>query len=147
MVVVSGQGATIRFGVADQNTEDENNGPHEEGGLELEANLGDVFILPAGVAHKTYNPKPDAPGLKFMAPENVSDASSSRKYFGDQEVTGEFMMMGAYPEGGVWDFLVGGEHKGRFEEVWGVEKPAKDPVLGIGSEGICELWNIKDIVT
>ncbi|KAF2107015.1 hypothetical protein BDV96DRAFT_589984 [Lophiotrema nucula] len=138
MVVISGEGATIRFGVADENADPL--AEPEAPGLLLEAQLGDVFILPAGVAHKTHDPRPDAESLKFMAPKDVKNGRSAREYFEAQEVKGEFMMMGAYPEGNEWDFMVGGEHEGRFEEVWNVEKPGSDPVLGASEEGICGLW-------
>ncbi|KAK3214199.1 hypothetical protein GRF29_28g2361656 [Pseudopithomyces chartarum] len=65
MVVIAGEGATIRFGVADKggsessssHPTDGGNGDdtdaHEPGGITLTAHKGDVFIVPAGVAHKT----------------------------------------------------------------------------------------------
>jgi len=58
MVVISGEGATIRFGVADAPDWKQGalgigeRGAGEEGGLEIRAALGDVFIVPAGVSHK-----------------------------------------------------------------------------------------------
>ncbi|KAH7128650.1 hypothetical protein B0J11DRAFT_525442 [Dendryphion nanum] len=145
MVVISGSGATIRFGVADTLSDGEahtHGDGHEDGGVELKAQLGDVFILPAGVAHKTFDPRPEVDEMKFyhLEEEVIGDEGRAKKYFEEVELKGEFMMMGAYPEGDRWDFMMGGEHEGRFPEVWGLRKPGKDPVLGISGEGICGLW-------
>lgn len=69
MAVLSGS-ATIRFGVADTtddmaaNTRGEG---YESGGVELQANAGDVFVLPAGTAHKTYATRPGAE-FKLLTP-------------------------------------------------------------------------------
>lgn len=145
MAVISGEGATIRFGVADTSNDEQENtyGPaHEDGGIELSASAGDVFILPAGVAHKTYRPKPDAPNLDFKVLPNAHEAEpeEARKFFEGIKVKGDFMMMGAYPRGNKWDFAVGGDHEGRYEQVWNTPKPALDPVLGDSLEGIVGLW-------
>jgi uncharacterized protein YjlB len=32
----------------------------EDGGVVLQAEAGDVFVIPAGVAHKTHDTRPDA---------------------------------------------------------------------------------------
>ncbi|KAI5478366.1 hypothetical protein MNV49_005217 [Pseudohyphozyma bogoriensis] len=62
--------ATIRFGVSDDES--------PEGALEITAGEGDVFVVPAGVAHKTFGPE------------------------------GGFTMVGGYPEGSPpWDFCTG----------------------------------------
>ncbi|CAI6094820.1 unnamed protein product [Clonostachys chloroleuca] len=53
--------ATIRFGVADTTEDmDENTfgTGFENGGVELHFQAGDIMIIPAGVAHKTYATKP-----------------------------------------------------------------------------------------
>ncbi|KAH7355707.1 hypothetical protein BKA66DRAFT_429820 [Pyrenochaeta sp. MPI-SDFR-AT-0127] len=157
MVVISGQGATIRFGVADCKDWDHGkfdigdraNG--EEGGLELQASLGDVFIIPAGIAHKTFAPRPSTSALAFHQPQDIKEGRAReitedkekkrREFFSKVPVEGDFMMMGAYPYGGVWDFAVGGEHKGHEEDVWKVEKPERDPVLGVTDEGLRGLWS------
>jgi mannose-6-phosphate isomerase-like protein (cupin superfamily) len=77
MVVLTGS-ARIRFGVADVHSSgnDDASSPEnstdtvsEEGGVEVEANAGDVFILPAGTAHKTFNTLPEA-SLKLLTPGN-----------------------------------------------------------------------------
>ncbi|KAF2733015.1 hypothetical protein EJ04DRAFT_513552 [Polyplosphaeria fusca] len=143
MAVISGEGATIRFGVADASSDADG---HENGGVEVQASLGDVFVLPAGVAHKTFRPRPDSIGLDFMAPEDengklVASPTEARAYFEQVKMTGAFMMMGAYPKGYEWDFMVGGEHKGRFPEVWNVSVPEADPVLGVDPEGLRGLWS------
>ncbi|KAE9986763.1 hypothetical protein EG328_004781 [Venturia inaequalis] len=59
MAVLSGT-ATIRFGAADplEDMAKSTEGANEEGGIEVEAREGDVFVIPAGVAHKTFNPSP-----------------------------------------------------------------------------------------
>lgn len=145
MAVISGTGATLRFGVADTSSEVEahtHGDGHEEGGIEVQAQLGDVFILPAGVAHKTYDPRPEVEEMKFyhLEEKDIGDEERSKKYFEAVDIKGEFMMMGAYPVGDRWDFMVGGEHEGRFDEVWNLRTPERDPVLGKSEEGICGLW-------
>ncbi|OAL04677.1 hypothetical protein IQ06DRAFT_290717 [Phaeosphaeriaceae sp. SRC1lsM3a] len=162
MVVVSGGSATIRFGVAD--APDWAAGKYgigeraggEDGGVEIEAGLGDVFIIPAGVSHKTFRTDPPTEELAFHQPEDIKQGHAAqsldeesemrhRSFFEKVPVQGEFMMMGAYPRGGVWDFAVGGEHEGKEREVWDVRMPERDPVLGEGEEGIRGMW--KDIQT
>lgn len=155
MTVISGHSATIRFGVADAPSWSDGQLPPgargegaEQGGLEIQAAIGDVFIIPAGVAHKTFAPVPESTSLVFYEPEDitrgrageVSDEirAESRRCFGDVQIKGEFMMMGAYPYGGVWDFKVGGDME--KEEVWRVPVPQKDPVLGDSEEGLVGLW-------
>ncbi|OAL45945.1 hypothetical protein IQ07DRAFT_575785 [Pyrenochaeta sp. DS3sAY3a] len=164
MAVISGSGATIRFGVADDAAWEHGKFEHGEraqgevGGIDIEARLGDVFIIPAGVAHKTFSPVPRSSDLTFHQPPDIAagqassatsaeDAARHRAFFAKVPVKGEFMMMGAYPVGGVWDFAVGGEHRGREGEVWGVRGPRADPVLGGSGEGVCGLWGEKtDVV-
>lgn len=158
MVVIAGEGATIRFGVADKggsessssHPTDGGNGDdtdaHEPGGITLTAHKGDVFIVPAGVAHKTYDPRPGpAPEFAFFQckDENgsvIREEGRARDFFAGVQTGREFMMMGAYPDGDEWDFKVGGEHEGREGEVWGVEVPGRDPVLGDDGEGLVGLW-------
>lgn len=157
MVVVSGGSATIRFGVADAADWEAGKygigerGSGEEGGVEIQAGLGDVFIIPAGVSHKTFSPSPEVRELNFHQPEDIKQGQAAqrldeeserarREFFGAVKMEGHFMMMGAYPAGGVWDFAVGGEHEGREGDVWNVGMPERDPVLGIGEEGISGLW-------
>ena len=133
MVVVAGSGASIRFGAADSE-------PHA--GILLDARLGDVFILPAGLAHKTFAPRPppSTDDLAFHVAPDPRDEAASRAFFEAVHVGDEFMMLGAYPRGGEWDFAVGGEHAGRFEQVWHVQVPKTDPVFGHDAEGLRRLW-------
>ncbi|USP76419.1 uncharacterized protein yc1106_03693 [Curvularia clavata] len=155
MTVISGHSATIRFGVADAPSWNQGQLPPgaraegaEEGGLEIHAAIGDVFIIPAGVAHKTFAPVPQSTSLAFHQPEDIKEGRASevseeveaerRKFFETVPVKGEFMMMGAYPYGGVWDFKVGGERD--RDEVWSVKVPDRDPVLGDSEEGLVGLW-------
>ena len=156
MAVISGGNAKIRFGVADSNEDreqdlglgtagrDMNDEGREEGGVLLDAAVGDVFILPAGVAHKTHDPLPKTDGIEFHQPSDGNDEEGSKKFFESIPIVGEFMMMGAYPRGADWDFAVGGEHEGRFHDVWNVEVPERDPVLGTSAEGLTTLWAEED---
>ncbi|KAI1631776.1 hypothetical protein F4809DRAFT_630783 [Biscogniauxia mediterranea] len=143
MVVLSGS-ATIRFGVADTDDDLEQStygAAREDGGVEIRAAPGDVFVIPAGVAHKTHDAAPRAP-FAILTPGDghAIDARDPRRFLADVELTG-FTMMGAYPAGGGdWDFAKGGEDVGHFDRVWAVGKPAKDPILGEAEEGLGGLW-------
>ncbi|KAM0722475.1 hypothetical protein Q7P37_001916 [Cladosporium fusiforme] len=137
MVVLTGT-ARIRFGVADVESKegDGKTTGKEDGGVEIDASAGDVFILPAGTAHKTFDTLPEAP-LKLLTPGNghAVDAEGLRGV----ELDG-FTMMGAYPEGYEWDYALGGDSEGRYQRVWEVPKPGLDPVVGDGEGGLCQLW-------
>ncbi|KAI1626163.1 hypothetical protein EDD37DRAFT_333169 [Exophiala viscosa] len=144
MAVLTGS-AKIRFGVADTSSDlDESTygSGKEDGGVVVDANAGDVFILPAGTAHKTFNTSPSAE-FKLLTPgdgHNVA-ADDVRDALANVELTG-FTMIGAYPrDGGSWDFAKGGENAGDYEKVWSVAKPDHDPVLGIAEEGLCGQWH------
>ena len=140
MVVLSGS-ATIRFGVADVVGDDSEVWDKEQGGVEVKAEVGDVFVIPSGVAHKTYSPSEDFP-LKLLTPGNGHgiDAEDERSAVASVELSG-FTMMGAYPkDGGQWDFLEGGDHDGEYEKVWSVPLPNCDPVLGTSKDGLCGRW-------
>ncbi|PPJ50883.1 hypothetical protein CBER1_07081 [Cercospora berteroae] len=145
MAVLSGT-ATIRFGVADTSSDLEAN-THgeawEKGGIEIQAKAGDVFVLPAGLAHKTFDTKPEAefglltPGRDENWIAKVEDPSEVLKGI---KLEG-FTMLGAYPVGSAWDFAVGQEDDGKhFRDVWKVPKPERDPVLGTSGEGLVGLW-------
>ena len=120
MAVLSGS-ATIRFGVAD--TADDmaantHGDAREPGGIELQANKGDVFILPAGTAHKTFDTLPKAE-FALLTPGDAHRIGDSpgvvRQALERTELDG-FTMIGAYPmEGGEWDFAKGGESEGQYE--------------------------------
>jgi len=144
MAVLSGS-ATIRFGVADlldSDDEDIERASKEPGGVEVHAEAGDVFVIPAGVAHKTYDTVPRA-DFALLTPGNGRgiDAEDKRKALEEIHFDG-FTMIGAYPnEGGQWDFAVGeqvaDEHPPKS---WQLPNPSRDPVLGIAKEGICGVW-------
>jgi uncharacterized protein YjlB len=143
MVVLTGH-ARIRFGVADtaDNLEDNTHGAAmEDGGVELDARAGDVFIIPAGVAHKTYNTQPEAEfALLTPGKGHAIDADDKCRALAEMELSG-FTMMGAYPTGATdWDHPVGGEHVGRYEEIWSTSKPVKDPLLAESNSGLVGLW-------
>lgn len=144
MAVLSGS-AKIRFGVADLDPDLDQNthGPaREAGGVDVLAKAGDVFVLPAGTAHKTFDAEPKS-DIALLTPgdgrgvhsEDVNGALAGVRLSG-------FTMMGAYPAGGgAWDFAVGGDRsKDDYEEVWAVPKPSRDPVLGKAEEGLCGQW-------
>ncbi|KAL9599046.1 MAG: hypothetical protein Q9219_004080 [cf. Caloplaca sp. 3 TL-2023] len=153
MTVLSGS-ATIRFGVADiqasarSDTHDDDEPPEsmEAGGVDLEANPGDVFLVPAGVAHKTFDPRPSSSTFALLTPGKGHGvaATDAREALANIELSG-FTMLGAYPCDSAWDFSEGGEHVGEFEKVWSVPKPRLDPVMGSGKEGLCGLWSLIDL--
>ena len=138
MAVLSGT-ARIRFGVADTSPDMDANtdGPaHEAGGVELDAEAGDVFVIPAGVAHKTHHTRPAA-DLALLSPGRGHgiEAEDPKAALGEVQLDG-FTMMGAYC-GGDWDFLAAG---GEFETVWAVPKPRLDPVWGSSPVGLRKTW-------
>ncbi|KAK2768573.1 hypothetical protein FQN54_000429 [Arachnomyces sp. PD_36] len=138
MAVLSGT-ATIRFGVADTSddlTLNTYGSAWEKGGVEVEAEAGDVFIIPAGVAHKTYNTKPEDV-FKLLTPGKARgiEADDAKKALADIKLSG-YTMMGAY-NGGEWDFVKSG---GDYEKVWSVPKPELDPVFGKSEEGLSTKW-------
>lgn len=145
MAVLSGS-ATIRFGVADTSNDFEENthgAGKESGGVEVQANAGDVFIIPAGVAHKTFDTKPEAK-FALLTPGDghfvAAEGSDVRDVLAGIELDG-FTMIGAYPKnGGKWDFAKGGENSGDYDAVWAVAKPENDPVLGKAADGIAGQW-------
>lgn len=146
MVILTGT-ATIRFGVGDT-VEDMHENTYgsgrEEGGIELEAKAGDVFIIPVGVAHKTFNALP-ATEFALLTPGDGHGLPPNAKETLDAiELTG-FTMLGAYPEDGKkWDFAVGGEGAAAYADVWAVGPPKSDPILGKSEEGLCGLWKDAD---
>ena len=142
MAVLTGE-ATIRFGVADTSDDldaSTNGSAYEDGGVMLEAKAGDVFLIPAGVSHKTHRTTPAAE-FKLMTPGDGHHiaADDPRKALSEIELSG-FMMLGAYPKGSAWDSCSGGEHTDQMQSVWEVPKPQLDPVLGDSQEGIRGLW-------
>ncbi|CAJ2506481.1 Uu.00g006110.m01.CDS01 [Anthostomella pinea] len=142
MTVLSGT-ATIRFGAADADDDmqtNTNGAGHEGGGVEIHAEPGDVFVIPAGVSHKTFDAKPVAEsGFLIPGDGHRTAGGNVEETLKDVKLNG-FTMIGAYQHGGEWDFSVGGEHAGRYETVWSVPKPARDPVLGEEREGLSGLW-------
>ncbi|KAI6776509.1 hypothetical protein HG530_000454 [Fusarium avenaceum] len=134
MAVLSGT-ATIRFGVGDTSEDLQDNtygSAWEDGGVVLEAEAGDVFVIPAGVAHKTHKAKPAAE-FKLMSPGvgHGIESDDPRKALSELELSG-YCMMGAY-NGGDWDFVKSG---GDYEKSWRVPKPKFDPVFGASGEGL-----------
>lgn len=147
MAVLSGS-ATIRFGAADTDPDLEastHGTAREEGGIELQAHAGDVFILPAGLAHKTYDTTP-ANEFALLTPGKGRgiEAENPLEALDKIELNG-FTMLGAYPSGGRWDYATGGEDAGQYERVWGVPKPEMDPVLGSDESGLRGLWRDVDM--
>lgn len=144
MAVLSGT-ATIRFGVADTNPDLEastHSSPHEAGGIDIEAKAGDVFLIPAGVSHKTYDTRPKA-SFKLLIPGDGHHilGDDTREVLAGVKLSG-FTMIGAYPNGQVWDSCAGGGHAAQEdrERIWSVPKPKHDPVLGDSEFGMSHLW-------
>lgn len=142
MAVLSGH-ATIRFGVADLSDDLDANttgSSWEDGGIELQAQTGDVFVIPAGVAHKTYNASPTA-SFETLTPGGGKSiaAADVRSTIDNTQLSG-FTMLGAYPFGSSWDFKTGDSDHESWEKIWSVEKPRLDPILGETSGGLCTLW-------
>jgi len=75
------------------------------------------FVILAGVAHKTFNTHP-ADEFKLLTPSNGHQigALDERGTLGELELSG-FTMLGADPEGGIWDFARGGQNGGTHEAV------------------------------
>lgn len=136
--------ARIRFGVADtvEDLEDSTYGSGKEpGGVEIDAKAGDVFVIPAGVAHKTFDTKPEAE-FTLLTPGHGHDIEAEDKHgtLAALKLDG-FTMIGAYPVGSQnWDFAKGGEDVGNYEKVWEIAIPAKDPILGMAESGIVGVW-------
>jgi len=145
MAVLSGT-ATIRFGVGDTSTDLEEStygNAREHGGVEIEVKAGDVLLIPAGVAHKTFRARPTAPFAQISPGDGhhiASSATEAKTALDNVQLSG-FTMIGAYPLGAVWDSKTGGQkdHES-FKEVWSVPKPAMDPVLGTSEDGLVGLW-------
>ena len=108
--------------------------------MEIRAQAGDVFVIPAGVSHKTFDTTPPA-SFQLLTPGDGHgvEADDARQALSNIELSG-FTMIGAYPNGSAWDFASGGEHSNNYEEVWAVPKPDNDPMLGQDSKGLCGLW-------
>src|ERR1700761_296 len=112
MAVLCGT-ATIRFGVADTVSDREegaNDPGREDGGIQVEARAGDVFVIPAGVAHKTFDAQP-AEEFKLLTPGDGHHVAAPvvRSALESVKISG-FTMIGAYPVGCQWDFSTGGEN-------------------------------------
>ncbi|KAJ9653015.1 hypothetical protein H2198_007762 [Neophaeococcomyces mojaviensis] len=141
MAVLSGS-ATIRFGVADTSPdleESTHGSGKEDGGIDLHAQAGDVFILPAGLAHKTYDTTPAEFALLTPGKGRGIEADDPKAALQNLKLDG-FTMIGAYPKDGKWDFSTGGENAEEYEKVWSVPKPECDPILGKADDGLCKHW-------
>ncbi|KAL4893720.1 hypothetical protein BDV59DRAFT_23271 [Aspergillus ambiguus] len=150
MVVLSAPG-TIRWGTADLSNDPQRHTygsageDYEDGGLFVEVNVGDIFVIPAGVTHKSFHPTapdPDAQCLTGGGAHQI-ESDNPRKTVGELKVSG-FSMMGAYPRGMSWGWAEGGAHVGRYETVWSVPNPELDPVLG-AEGGINVYWNGRNV--
>jgi uncharacterized protein YjlB len=130
MVVLNGN-AKIRFGSADLTSGQDPEEEHEDEGVEVDAAAGDVFVIPAGVSHKTFNATPEYP-FEWLTGNDGRGIGNTDI---DQIDVSGFIMLGAYPRGGAeWDFCVGGE--GKIEP----PVPSKDPVLGESPNGLLGIW-------
>ncbi|KAJ5110650.1 hypothetical protein N7532_001185 [Penicillium argentinense] len=140
MVVTTGPGI-IRWGVADLDDDTEKNiygDAFEEGGLQMTAEVGDVFVIPAGVAHKSFDQ--DAEDEKSGCLTGVArgiESDDPRGLVVSLQLEG-FTMMGAYPKGFSWNWGEGGDSP-NFEDVWKVSNAELDPVVG-SDGGIKKYW-------
>lgn len=106
----------------------------------MQANAGDVFILPAGLAHKTHNTKPKTEfKLVTLGIGQDMGAEEPRKAMAELELD-KYVMMGSSPAGGQWSFSVVGEDFGSYEKVWKITLPPRDPVMGNSEAGLYGLW-------
>lgn len=141
MAVLTGT-ATIRFGAGDTSDDLEastHGSDYEACGVEIAAKAGDVFVIPAGVSHKSFNTTPAEFALLTPGNGHGIEAENPRKALSEIQLSG-FTMMGAYPTGGEWDFCDGGEDEDKKQMARAVPKPPKDPVVGQAAEGLCGLW-------
>ncbi|KAJ5107838.1 hypothetical protein N7456_004513 [Penicillium angulare] len=142
MVVMSGPGR-IRWGTADFGDDPERHTygtASEDGALYTDVEVGDVFVIPAGVTHKSYDfnaPNPD-PIQLAGAGGHAIHSDDPAKFVKEVKISG-FTMMGVYPRGMTWGWSEGGDHDGKYESVWNVPNPRLDPVLG-GDGGINKSW-------
>jgi len=106
----------------------------------VQAHAGDVFVIPAGVAHKTYRTRPSA-DFTLLTPGKAKgiEAPDARKALQEINLTG-FTMLGAYPIGADWDFIEGSKDHSDWQNTWNIPKPKTDPALGESREGLCGLW-------
>ncbi|CAI4219558.1 unnamed protein product [Parascedosporium putredinis] len=115
MVVLSGS-ARVLFGVAD---------------LTEDIIGGDVFVLPAGLAHKTHDPSPVSEFAWLSPGDGRAPSDEDMEAVMSTVQLSGFTMLGSYPQAGEdWDFAVGGESEGQYEKVWSVPVPERDPVQG-----------------
>ena len=158
MAVLSGE-ASITFGAADSEIDaksqessavpDEGSGHASSQGITLTARAGDVFVIPAGVAHKTHSVTAGSSfalltpgdGHGITGKEGKASNLEMEEILSGVQLTG-FTMFGAYPasraEG--WDFAVGGEDVGEYEKVWSIPMPECDPIYGMNEIGLTKLW-------
>lgn len=137
MAVLSGT-ATIRFGSGDILSEGVEV-DKEDGGIEIQADPGDIFVLPAGLAHKTFNPI-EGSSLHFFDPEKPAEIGTTKRETLARAPISGFTMIGAYPEGCSWNWANGGDDVGNFSRIWSLPRPPKDPVLGASDRGLRGLW-------
>ncbi|KAF5690453.1 hypothetical protein FDENT_3836 [Fusarium denticulatum] len=141
MVVVSGPGR-IRWGVADlsDDPQEHTSGTaYEDGGLELEVNVGDLFVIPAGIAHKSFDPSANTASFGCMTGDARGIAAENPRIAVAEVPLEGFCMMGAYPRGFSWTWDEGGDSADDFEAVWGVKNPTADPFTG-DNGGISKYW-------
>ncbi|PKY02693.1 hypothetical protein P168DRAFT_305954 [Aspergillus campestris IBT 28561] len=145
MVVPSGPGR-IRWGTTDlDDSPDEHTygSDSEDGALFTDVEAGDLLIIPAGVAHMSYNRDSPSPEAQYLTGGDAYgiEGEDAAAFVGKLKVSG-FTMMGAYPRGKTWGWSEGGADAAGFEAVWRVKNADLDPVLG-AQRGIHTNRNIR----
>ena len=159
MVVLCGE-ALITFGAADSEITPRDElvttsppaakpSPAHGQGITLSAHAGDVFVIPAGIAHKTHHVTAGSEfalltpgdGHGIIGREGKASDREVGDFLASADLDG-FVMFGAYPASSTegWDFAVGGEDVGDFEHVWSVSVPERDPMFGDRDIGLVGLW-------
>jgi hypothetical protein len=85
MAVISGEAATIRIGITDaldwapgKYEAGERGAAGEKREIEIQAQLGNVFVVLAGVAHKTFLPVLQSGELVFYQPRDIAEGRAGK---------------------------------------------------------------------